>query len=291
MRDLEGEPYADFHPDGEELERMLGDDREVMEKGETKIVPEESYTDGSGAHRFVQTTRVPFSVPDKVRAVLGVAVDVTERKRADEQIKASLKEKEVLLKEIHHRVKNNLQVMSSLLSLQTQYLNDPDALAKFRVSMDRIKSMALIHDKLYRSGNLSRIYFPGYAEDLTHDLVNTYVTDRIIEMDLRLEPVSFDVDTAMPLGLIINELVSNSLKHAFPDTERGTILVALRKEQGSLTLTIADNGVGFPGDIDFAETQSLGMQLVVSLVEQLDGTITLTRDGGTEFTITFAAPQ
>ena len=217
----------------------------------------------------------------------GVTREITDRKQAEEALKTSLKEKEVLLKEIHHRVKNNLQVMSSLLNLQTQYLSDPKTRDIFRVSMDRIKSMALIHDKLYRSEDLSSISFPGYAGDLVRDLVNTYAVGRDITLNLNIDPVSFNIDTAIPLGLLINELVSNSLKHAFSGMEAGVITIDLGKEDGEVTLTVSDDGVGFPEGLDFTDTPSLGMQLVVTLVEQIEGTIELVRGKGTEFRIAF----
>jgi len=223
--------------------------------------------------------------------VRGVTREITDRKKAEEALKTSLKEKEVLLKEIHHRVKNNLQVMSSLLNLQSQYLSDPKTRDVFKVSMDRIKSMALIHDKLYRSEDLSSISFPGYAGDLVSDLVNTYAVGRGIRLDLDIDPVSFNIDTAIPLGLIINELVSNSLKHAFSGRDGGTITISLHGEDVHMILTVSDTGVGFPEGLDFTDTPSLGMQLVVTLVEQLEGTIELIRGEGTCFRISFGAAE
>ena len=217
--------------------------------------------------------------------------DRMERRKMEEAISASLKEKEILLKEIHHRVKNNLQVMSSLLNLQTQYLSDPKAREVFKESIGRVKTMALIHDKLYRSENLSRIYFPAYVNDLVGDLINTYALGKGIELSLDVDPVSFDIDTAIPLGLIINELVSNALKHSFQRMVGGTINVNLKSESTGATLVVSDTGVGFPESLDFRNTSSLGMQLVVTLVEQLDGTIDLIRDKGTEFRIVFQAAE
>jgi len=223
--------------------------------------------------------------------VRGVTREITDRKKAEEALKASLREKEVLLKEIHHRVKNNLQVMSSLLNLQSQYLSDPKTRDVFRVSMDRIKSMALIHDKLYRSEDLSGISFPGYAGDLVNDLVNTYAVGRGIRLNLDIDPVSFNIDTAIPLGLIINELVSNSLKHAFPGRDGGVLTISLHREDAHMILIVSDNGIGFPEGLDFTDTPSLGMQLVVTLVEQLEGTIELMKGEGTGFRIFFGAAE
>ena len=225
-----------------------------------------------------------------VRYYEGTALDISERKRAEEQIKASLGEKEVLLKEVHHRVKNNLQIMSSLLNLQIQYLNDPATREIFRTSMDRIKSMALIHDKLYRSESLSSIYFPGYVSDLVRDLVGAYTMGKGIALNLDVDPVLLDMDTAIPLGLVINELVSNALKHGFPGGSGGTVAIDLHREDTRVTLSVTDDGIGFPQELDFMNTPSLGMQLVTALVEQLEGTIELKRGEGTKFTIAFKAP-
>ncbi len=219
----------------------------------------------------------------------GFVEDITARKMAEDQIRSSLHEKEILLKEIHHRVKNNLQVISSLLNLQSHRLHDHRDVDIFRTSMDRVKSMALIHDKLYRSENLARVYFPEYANDLVRDIFFNYSVGNRVGLDLGIDPVSFDIDTAVPLGLVINELVSNALKHAFPEDRQGNISTRLHIQGKDAVLVISDDGIGFPEDVDYTDTPSLGMQLVVTLVEQLEGAIELNRNGGTEFRITFKA--
>jgi two-component sensor histidine kinase len=213
--------------------------------------------------------------------------DITDRRRAEGRIKASLNEKEVLLKEVYHRVKNNLQVISSLLNLQSQHTNDPVCVDAFSTSMARIRSMALIHDKLYRSEDMARIYFPGYVNDLVHGIFATYITGKGVKLDLQVDPISLNIDNAIPLGLIINELVSNALKYAFPGRTGGIVTIGLKLQGDQMLLTVSDNGIGFPADLDFTNTRSLGMQLVVTLVEQLEGAIELKRDKGTEFRITF----
>ena len=234
------------------------------------------------------------AVADQSGAVLcyeGTALDITARKLADEQMKGSLREKEALLKEIHHRVKNNLQIMSSLLRLQSQYVRDREALDILKDSIDRVQTMALTHERLYRSGNLSDIYLPGYITDLTRGLFGLYGMEKGVYLNLDVDPVSFDIDTALPLGLIVNELVSNALKHAFSGIVGGTVRIGLYTENGHATLVVADTGIGFPHGLDFRNTSSMGMQLVVTLVEQLEGTIELKQDKGTEFTITFEMGQ
>jgi two-component sensor histidine kinase len=203
-------------------------------------------------------------------------------------IRAALKERETLLKEIHHRVKNNMQVVSSLLSLQAAQATERETIETLNESQRQIRSMALIHEKLYRSGSLAEIDFGDYVESLVGELMRMYnVAEGAITINADIENVQLGVDTAIPCALIINELVSNSLKHAFPDGRTGDVTVALQRANGAYTLTVADNGVGFPPNVDFRATDSLGMQLVVTLVNQLDGTITLDRTKGTTFIITF----
>jgi two-component sensor histidine kinase len=221
--------------------------------------------------------------------------EITDRIQAEDLLRASLAEKEVLLKEIHHRVKNNLQVISSMLSLQAYALCDPAALTAFTESQDRIRSMALIHEKLYRSQDLAGIDFGGYLEDLAAYLVRSYQrAERPIELCIEADGVRLGVDQAVPCGLIVNELVSNSLKHAFPPDRdhRGagpdTIHIWLHGDgEGRLSLIVGDNGVGFPREVNVGHTDSLGLQIVNTLVGQLDGEISLNGTEGAEFKITF----
>ncbi|MBW4490893.1 MAG: GAF domain-containing protein [Trichocoleus desertorum ATA4-8-CV12] len=217
--------------------------------------------------------------------------ELAERKRAEEQLKLSLKEKEVLLKEIHHRVKNNLQVISSVLRLQSDYVKDDKILALFNDSQNRIRSMALIHEKLYQSSNLLKINFDEYIHDLTDNLIRSYVAfASSVTLSTNAVGVWLNIDTAIPCGLIINELVSNSLKHAFSGSnQENEIRISITSnEDNQFTLTVRDNGIGFPEDIDFRNTESLGLELVCIFTEQLDGTIELDRSNSTAFIITFS---
>lgn len=216
--------------------------------------------------------------------------DITHRKRAEEQIKASLQEKELLLKEIHHRVKNNLQVISSLLSLQAGDIEDPHTRQLFSDSQHRVKSMALIHEKLYQSKNLAGIDLPEYIRCLADDLIRSYGVDgERITLEINAEEVFLKIDAAIPCGLILHELLSNCIKHAFPEGRPGEIRIDLWLDpQGHLCLLVRDNGIGLPVELDFLNTDSLGLQLVKMLTEQLDGTIELAQDKGTAFSITFA---
>jgi PAS domain S-box-containing protein len=219
--------------------------------------------------------------------------DITERIETEEQIKASLHEKELLLKEIHHRVKNNLQVISSMLSLQSMQIMDDDLKAMFRESQGRVQTMAIVHEKMYQSADLSKIGFADYIRDLTNELFASYGVDSSrITSEVNVEDVKLGVDVAIPCGLIVNELISNSLKHAFPNGEKGEITINLNKDDDNkFKLIVGDNGVGFPKGIDFKEMESLGLRLVNTLVDQLKGTIELENKGGTKFKIKFTGPE
>ncbi|HEY9623619.1 MAG TPA: histidine kinase dimerization/phosphoacceptor domain -containing protein [Crinalium sp.] len=219
-----------------------------------------------------------------------VQTELTERKRAEEQLKVSLKEKESLLKEIHHRVKNNLQIISSLLRLQSDYIKDDRVMALFKESQNRIRSMALIHEKLYQSADILKIDFSEYILDLTANLLRSYTaSSQPVELRVNADDIWLSIDTAIPCGLIINELVSNSLKHAFlTDSQDNEISINIcLMNDNQFKLTVSDNGVGFPSDIDFQNTESLGLQLVCTFTEQLEGGIELDSSAGTSFTITF----
>jgi PAS domain S-box-containing protein len=222
-----------------------------------------------------------------IHRILLTAHDITVRKQAEEQIKTSLKEKEVLLKEIHHRVKNNLQIISSLLNLQSGYIHDEHAGEMFKESRNRVKSMALIHEKLYQSKDLARIDFAEYVRHLTTHLFRSYgVNTHAVSLKINIDKILLDIDTAIPCGLIVNELVTNSLKYAFPPGVIGEIRVDLRRENdGRLALLVSDNGAGLPADFDFRQTDSLGLQLVSTLTDQLEATLAVDRTGGTSFKI------
>jgi PAS domain S-box-containing protein len=223
-------------------------------------------------------------------ALVGVARDITERKRTDESLRASLREKEVLLKEIHHRVKNNLQVISSLLSLQAEYLTDESMLRIMRESQGRVKSMALVHEKLYQSHNLAEIDFGDYVRVLVMQLFRSYgIPQDTVQMAVTADPVALGVDRAIPCGIIVNELVTNALKYAFPDRRKGKVEVELRSiPPGTIRLTIRDDGVGLPPDIEFHKADSLGLTLVHMLTDQVQGELTIPRTlVGAEFVLTF----
>ena len=235
--------------------------------------------------RVIERTAALSRVNENLRS------EIKEREKAQAQINESLQEKLVLLREIHHRVKNNLQVISSLLNLQSGYIEDQKSLEIFRESQTRVRSMALIHEKLYQSKDLNKIEFAEYINSLTKDLFSSYNIDsEKIKLKCDLEGIYLEIDTAILCGLIINELISNSLKHAFPDGRGGEVVIDLKKDANEkYTLFVRDNGVGFPKNLDFRNTDSLGLQLVTTLTDQLNGTIELQSNGksSTEFKIIF----
>ncbi|MBV9389651.1 MAG: response regulator [Chroococcidiopsidaceae cyanobacterium CP_BM_ER_R8_30] len=217
------------------------------------------------------------------------AQKLAEHERTEAQIKASLQEKEVLLKEVHHRVKNNFQIISSLLSLQSNSIQDERCREVFKISQNRIESMALVHEKLYLSENLAQIDFADYIKGLVADLMSSYQVDSdTIDIRVIAERAFLSLGTAIACGLIINELVLNAFKYGFPEGRSGEVYINFCSEDdGKFSLAISDNGIGFPQDLDFKHTESLGLQLVNALTAQLGGTIELNRDKGTEYKITF----
>lgn len=227
---------------------------------------------------------------DKPKYFISVIEDISDRKQSQDQIRASLREKEVLLKEIYHRVKNNFQVISSLLSLQSEYIKDKQDMQIFQQSQQRIASMALVHEKMYQSGDLSRINFREYVQELVASLCTSYeVNDGAIALNINIDDhILLGLDTAIPCGLIIHELVSNSLKYAFPAGRNGEIKIAIREiSKNKILLTVSDNGIGLPPNFSFTETASLGWQLVEALASQLTADISINSDIGVEFLITF----
>jgi len=216
--------------------------------------------------------------------------EITERRLAEDKIKASLHEKEVLLQEVHHRVKNNLQIISSLLNLQSRHIKDEQVLEIFKNSQNRVRSMGFIHEKLYKTKDFARVDFNEYVRSLTNHLFSSYeINKEAIKLNTNIKDVFLDINTAIPCGLIINELVSNSMKYGFPDGKKGEIKIAmLPLNKNKVELIVSDNGVGIPEEVDFRNTESLGLHLVTILAEgQLHGDIKLEREGGTSFHIGF----
>ncbi len=226
--------------------------------------------------------------------IVGVCRDISDRKEAEEQLQASLEEKDLLLKEVHHRVKNNLQVISSIFSLQSQTLEDKQALAILEESQNRISSMALIHEKLYQAANLANIDFAEYIRDLTYHLLASYnVNPDWVQTEMNIQSIQLNLDSAIPCGLLINELVSNSLKHGFPNQRQGKIYIFLGiidEAEATIALKVEDDGVGLPEGFNPRKSSSLGVSLITSLTQQLRGTLKFQNNPGASFEITFPKP-
>jgi len=244
----------------------------------------------AGALDYIVKSPEAFAgMPRTVERVLHEWGMLQERKRAEEAVQASLREKETLLREIHHRVKNNMQIIASLFNLQAGYIKNEEALRILKEGQTRIRSMALVHEKLYQSGDLSKIDLAGYIQSLSTHLFHVYLVDpNQVRLETEFGDVTLDINSAVPCGLILNELISNALKHAFPAGRKGVLMIRLqRRKDGAVELRIADNGVGFPKGLDFRRTESLGLQIVSLLVGQLEGTIKLDGKNGTAFTVAF----
>ena len=268
-------------------------DKKVLVTGQA-ITIEEQADLPDGHHDFLANKFPLVDAQGKTYGVGSISLDITDRKQAEEQIKASLAEKEILMREIHHRVKNNLQVISSLVSLQANTQTDSLPLAAFDDLHGRISSMALVHEKLYQTGDVRRLNFADYAESLLRSLWRTYgVMAEKVRLELALAPLMLPLETAVPCGLIMNELASNALKYAFPHDHSGHVTVSMELEpaSGVVCLRVRDNGVGLPAGLDWRQAHSLGLRLVSMLAAQLRGTVETGPGPGTEFRICFPAPD
>ena len=274
------------HSDDQEMvwgrlaERLAGKD--VPSRYEFKVVRK----DGNTLWMEMVSSRIEYQGKP---AVQGAVIDITDRIQADEQIKASLEEKEVMLREIHHRVKNNMQIILSLLRIQSRSVRDKGIQDMFKQSQNRIRSMALIHEALYKSGDLGRIDIADYISRMTTHLLSIYKEGLgDIEINQEAEGIFLDINRAIPCGLIISELVSNCLKHAFPGKRGGQITIRMTRDiKGTNSLIVKDNGTGLPDGLNYREIDTLGLQLVSDLVQQINGSITLKKTHGTEFVVKF----
>ena len=286
--EIKGKTEHDIFPK-EIADTFQANDQKVLEtRAPLKI--EEVAPHDDGPHTYISIKFPLFDLNGVPYGVCGISTDITDRKQADEQIKKSLKEKELLLQEIYHRTKNNMQVICSLLHLQSQYTNDEQVLKIFGETENRIESMSLVHAKLYQSKDLSSINLKDYIEELANNLFRAYYvnTDKI-SLKFTNDNIFINIDSAIPCGLLINEIITNSLKYAFPDSRKGEIRTVLCKtDNGEIELRIADNGIGMPKGLDFRNTKTLGLRLVTNLVEyQLKGKIDITSENGVVYRITF----
>lgn len=288
--ELLGKNDYDFFPK-EQADFFTQKDKLTLSEKKLEDISEEPINTKYKGKRILHTKKIPIlDEKGNPKYLLGISEDITEMKEAGELIIRSLQEKEILLKEIHHRVKNNLQVISSILNLQSAYTKDKNALAILKESQNRIKTMALIHESLYQANDFSKIDFSEYILNLSDNLAYSYkTTDVPVAMETEIEKgIILNIDKAIPSGLIINELISNAYKHAFkkPGTKNNLVQLKLNRNK-KIIIEISDNGVGMSDNIDYRNTESLGLQLVSTLVEQLNGEIIVERNNGTKFLVSF----
>jgi PAS domain S-box-containing protein len=266
---------------------------EALKEKKSKIFESKIQTERN-TDLWISSTLTPiYDEKNSLKEMVIVDTDITASKVLENQIKASLHDKDVLLKEIHHRVKNNLQIIISLLNLQSGYIKDEQSLKAVKDGQSRVRSMALVHEKFYQAEELTEINFAEYVDKLCQFLFQSYgdKTDRV-QLVIDADKVAFDMDTAMPCGLLINEIVSNSLKYAFPGDRKGEIKIELRKlPEHRVMMSISDNGIGLPDDFNIEQAESLGLQLIMALANQLDGELIVSRENGPRFSITFKYPK
>lgn len=227
----------------------------------------------------------------RLAGIVCVALNVSRQKDTEDRLRASLREKELLLKEVHHRVKNNLQVISSLLSLQAQEIRDPEMSRLFQESQARVRSMALIHEQLYRSNDLAHINFAAYVEELVDNLRQGFGSAAAgVNFCLDIQPVPLLLDLAIPCGMTVNELVANALEHAFSEDHPGEIRIAFGRDDEGYSITVADNGVGMGEGLGAGEATSIGLKVVQALTRQIHGRLDQAYEEGTMFTIHFDNP-
>lgn len=284
--ELIGKNILDFlHPDFREISKKRL--HQVYVNRKSLAFLEEKIITLDNQNKDIEIGDVPI-IYDNQPAVQMVIRDITDRKKLEKELNKSLEEKDLMMKEIHHRVKNNLMVIQSLLNLQSSYIQDPAVLNIFKESQNRAKSMALIHQKLYQSQDLKRIDFGEYCRSLSRDLFNNYITSSDkIDLNLNVESLMLDVNTAIPLGLILNELLSNSLKYAFLPDKEGNITVEFSLKNSQYILMVSDNGAGLPDDFDINKSDSLGFKLIKGLSRQIDAEVLIEKGKGTKICIIF----
>jgi len=240
----------------------------------------------------------PIESPKGMQEISAIAYDITERKRIDRRIREALKEKEILLQEVHHRVKNNLQIIHSILNLQKKFVNDDKTIVGLEEIQNRVSTMSIIHETLYQNTDVSRIGFPSYITRIAGNIIQSYHSSTQVELVTELDPVEAPLDQAIPCGLILNEWVSNAMKYAFEGRKNGTITVKLsatdvegKGDEEEIQIEVKDDGVGLPEGFDWNTRDSLGLYLVQALSEQLDAQLKAESDEGTRFLISFRRPK
>jgi two-component sensor histidine kinase len=299
IRRMAGEEVAPFEiritaKDGTKRSVLINDARIIFEGNPSSLNVLTDISIRKAAEEFMQRAkeeleeRVAERTWELMQANEQLAEEIKARNRAEKTIKHSLDEKDLLLREIHHRVKNNLQIIASLLNLQSRYITDKKVLESIRDSQNRVRAMALVHERIYLSHEIATINLAEYLRYLINQIFRFYnILQTHIEVSVTIDEIPADIDTAIPVGLIMNELVSNTLKHAFPKGRKGKITIkGVQIAPDQLQFIFRDDGVGMPADYDWKNTNTLGLRLVKSLTEQLMGTVEMEQDGGTVYTIT-----
>jgi PAS domain S-box-containing protein len=260
-----------------------------LESMYNKHQPESEIFLGDPVNRWIQVQVTPIYHDKNIfQGHLLIIQDINKRKKMEKELKKSLEERDLMMKEIHHRVKNNLMIIQSLLQLQSKYIKDEDALNIFRESQNRVKSMARVHQRLYQHDDIAKIDFSSYPRTLALDIFRSYASDpNKINLNVDADNVMLDIDTAIPLGLILNELISNSLKHAFPQGKNGQLTVKFNLEDDKYKLIVSDDGIGIPEGLNYEKSDSLGLKLVYSLSDQIGAKVKVDTTNGTKFEITF----
>jgi len=294
IADVLGKTVASFtHPD--DLARLQKEYRGAVEAKASSVRLEYRARKADGSYIWLESeVHIVYGADGAYAGAIFGSRDMTKRKEAEEALRNSLLEKEILLQEIHHRVRNNMQVISSLLNHQSRLVSDPAVIEMFRESQNRIRSIAMVHEKLYRSTDLSRIDFSDYIQALIIHLFNSLqVNPKQVRPRTEIEAIELDITMAIPLGLIVNELITNALKHAFPGGRNGEVLISFKRATGDrLRLAVKDNGVGVPEGKDYERSGSLGLQIVRMLVDQVDGELDVQSSaGGTEMVLSFPEPK
>jgi len=287
-------PELQIFPNEEDIKFQRSKFLQALQ-GETIKPFQYQLIDYKGNYSWVESQLVPIKKDGEINSILVISKDITERKKAMDGLERMVDEKNILIKEIHHRVKNNMQIISSLLNLQSQHLKADEqfAVSILKESQNRVKSMAMIHENLYQSKDFTHIKFEDYITRLVYELFYSYSGDADkIRLVVDVDDVNLNMETAVPCGLIVSELFTNSVKYAFPEGREGEIRVSLKQEPGKdddreFILTVSDDGVGFPPDLDYRNTETLGLELVNSLTCQIDGNISLDLTQGTKFTVKF----
>jgi two-component sensor histidine kinase/ActR/RegA family two-component response regulator len=271
-----------------EKQRLLMENRRLLKELQRELIERRKVQEELKQHRDHLEEMVRVRTAKLGEANFELQREIVDRKKAEKQTKASLREKELLLKEIHQRVNDNMQIISSILMLQERHIKDKSDLDIFRETWNRIRIMTIVYEKMYQSENLAKIDFANYTKILVSDLFSNHeIKPNTIELKQNIRNVFLDISTAIPCGLIINELVSNSLKYGIPRGEKGEITIDFTTEGNECILMIGDNGTGFPKYLDFRKIESLGLQLVRLLCKKLRGSIDLVRSSGTLFKIVF----